>query len=494
MEKIVASIIRRGNEKPDHEALVADDQSIAYGELANRILNTAEMLRQQGIVPGDKVLLSAIPQPVYVYLYFALHLLNAIAVPLEKSVTRERVQSLSDLVRPRMIFVGGEMEGCVDMTSLTLPQKSYCYTEKELSADDTVSDILFTTGTTGQSKGVVLTHTGIIAGAQNVIEGGEMRDTDRNLLPVPLYHAYGLTTLRAILYCGGTAVIQDGFGSIKKTHQNIHRKKCNCAFLVPSVIPVLNVQTGDNLDMLFGGLEKLEFCTAPLERKQREELLEKLPGVRIYNSYGATEAARTVYVKIENKERELTAVGRAVKNADICIVDDSHREVGPGETGRLCISGGMVMKGYFQAEELTREVLQGGRFYTSDVGYMDREGYIFLLGRSQDIMNIGGEKVAPSEIEEIAYEVDFVSECACVSIPDPELVRGEVPILYVTVREGMNYSREELNSEFERRLERFKRPWKIFSIDRIPRNDLGKMDRNAMRKMARSECSDRDIQ
>lgn len=491
MEKIVAHILKQGIEKAEHEAFVVDDLSVTYGELSDNILRAAHLLKEEGINRGDKVIIAALMDPVYVYLYFAIHLVGAVAVPVEKSVRQERIQYLSDIVQPRKVYVGEDFPDCINMTTLTLPPERYPYREDELMADDTVSDILFTTGTTGQSKGVMLTHRCIVYGAQNVIEGGDMKQADRNLLPMPLYHAYGLTTLRAVFLHGATAVLQDGFTSIRKMHMNIHKRNCNCVYLMPSAIPMLEIQTGNNLGLLLGGLDKIEFCTAPLEKQMRMDLLDRLPGVRIYNSYGATEAARTVYMKIS--EDRLASIGKPVSNARICIVNDELEEVKAGETGRLCISGGMVMKGYFADEKLTQEVLREGRFYTSDVGYMDKEGYIFLLGRSQDIMNIGGEKVAPSEIEAVAYELDFIKECACIAIPDPDSVRGEVPILYFSVKKEKEDDTRIMKEQFEKQLERFKWPYNMVRIAEIPKNELGKIDRNKLRELARSEYGDRSI-
>ena len=201
-----------------------------------------------------------------------------------------------------------------------------------------------------------------------------------------------------------------------------------------------------------------------------------------------------MYLEISRDTKRFTSIGKAVHNANICIVDELGNELETGQKGRLCISGKMLMKGYFEEEELTKEVLIEDRFYTSDVGYMDQDGFIFLMGRSQDVMSIGGEKVSPFEIEDVAYEMDCVKECACVAIKDPEAVRGEVPVLFLSVRKGMDYSQEKLRKQFEKKLERFKQPYQIFVIDEIPKNALGKTDRNVLRKMARSECSGRNVQ
>lgn len=490
VKKIVAGILEWGKENPDKEAVIIDDISITYGKLAEHILRAAEWLRMSGVSCGDKVILTAVVQPIYVYLYFALHLIDAVAIPVEKNIAEERLQNIRDIAKPKKVYAGEDLQDCINMNEITLPQKRYAYTRENTLAGDSVSDILFTTGTTGEAKGVMLTHQCIVSGAQNVIEGGKMKQSDRNLLPMPLYHAYGLTTLRAVLFCGATAVLQDGFSAVRRIHLNIHKRKCNCVYLMPSAIPMLEVGTGNNLEMLLGGLDKIEFCTAPLEKQMRTDLMNKLPGVRIYNSYGATEAARTVYMEIS--EGKLDSIGKAVSNAKIRIVNDDGTELKAGETGRLCISGGMVMKGYFEDRELTKEVLREGRFYTSDIGYCDEDGYLYLLGRSQDIMNIGGEKVAPSEIESIVYELDFVKECVCVAIEDPDLIRGVVPVLFFSTKREEKESVHLIKEKLERQLERFKRPHRIIEIEDIPKNRVGKMDRNRIREMARSECNDRN--
>lgn len=298
---IVEAIAYYGEHQGDKIAVVTDGTQINYQELWQKIQQYAAVLSKQGIHSGDKVVLAADYSSRFVEVYFAVHWSGAVSVVVEKNASLSSISHLVQSLSPRTIILNQAEEGTktYQMFDVTIPD-----TVRGKFTPDSLADILFTTGTTGTPKGVMLSHKNEVAGALNVISGGEMVQEDRNLLTMPLHHAFGLTTLRAVLYKGSTAVLQDGVASLKKMNDNIQKKQCNCIYMVPSALRVLYFQTRQRLDLLLGTVEKIEFCTAPLDKKMRQVLSEQLKDVRLYNSYGATEAARTVYmrsIKIQRK-------------------------------------------------------------------------------------------------------------------------------------------------------------------------------------------------
>lgn len=474
---IVETIIEYGITCPEKQAIVAGKKVISYLEFANNIIFRSRLLRDRDVKRGDRVILAAEPIPEYLYYYFALHLLGAIVVPVEKKATKAKIEPIiSETLASQIILDYKDIPIDDDQPFEELDIKV---------ALDSVADIIYTTGTTGQAKGVMLTHGNMLAGANNVIVGGKMKREDINLLPVPLHHAYGLTTMRAIFYYGSTLVLQDGFSSILAMHKNIHDYHCTSAYLIPAVLPLLLNQTRNNLSALLGSLEKLEFCTAPLSIPMRRLLKEQLPNVRIYNSYGSTEAARSIYMDISRENDKHDSIGRAVDNVSVRISDINNPAVtlAWGKIGRLAIRGGMVMSGYYHSPELTGQVLYNQEFLTSDIGYMDEESYIYLLGREHDVLNIGGEKVSPDEIENIAYESGYVEDCACISSVVPHPVLGDVPILFVVYKSGDTSPETHLKQYLKEHLEKFKLPTQYIACDELPRNYMGKLDRGLLRRM-----------
>lgn len=481
-DSIVDAIIHHGKHIGEKPAIIIDDAVITYGELSRRIPYLAAQLSEQGIKYGDKIVLSADHTIQFIELYFAIHWLGAVNVPVEKKAA---VKSQSQLIRtlsPQLVILQNAESGAESYQTYTgaayaVPKNRY--------PSDSLADILFTTGTTGTPKGVMLSHHNETAGALNVINGGEMTADDINLLTMPLHHAFGLTTLRAVLYQGGTAVLQDGVVSLKKMDENIRLHHCNAVYMVPAALRVLYFHTRQRLDLLLGTVEKIEFCTAPLDRKMRSVLSEQLDGVRLYNSYGATESARSVYMRLDKNQDKPDAIGQAVKNVTIKITDDSHREIASSRQniGHLAISGDMNMLGYYNETELTERILSNGVFYSEDLGYMDRDGFIYLSGRKNDVINIGGEKVSPLEIENTALAFPGIRECACIGVSDTNGVLENKPVLYIAEEMGYHVDIDGLKKYLKNYLEAFKVPDEIMMIDDIPKNQIGKIDRGILNRL-----------
>lgn len=476
---VVEAIADHGEHLTDKIAIITDNSEVTYGELWQRIQRCSALLSERGIKSGDKIVLAEDYAGDFIALYFAIHWLGATSVVVEREASVASITSLIDSISPKLIVLN-RLENGVETYKILEDAHGTC--SRGVFTEKSWADILYTTGTTGIPKGVVLSHKNEVAGALNVINGGDMSEQDRNLLTMPLHHAFGLTTLRAVLYKGGTVILQEGFASLKKMNDNIKNKACNCVYMVPAALRVIYFQTRERLDLLLGALEKIEFCTAPLDKKMRRVLNEQLKGVRLYNSYGATESARSVYMRLDLHLDKEDAIGRAVKGVSVHIVDDDHKEVVSSRQniGHLAIHGDMNMIGYYNDPRLTETVLSKGVFYSEDLGYMDEEGYIYLSGRNNDVINIGGEKVSPIEIENAALDCEGVEECACIGIKDPQNVLGYVPLLFVVSDNKEDFSDIKIRTYIERHLENYKVPYRIIEVDEIPKNFMGKIDRKKL--------------
>lgn len=480
-DAVVEAVAHHAKHTGKKSAVIVDDTLLTYEELCLKVQQYAAVLKKKGIQSSDKVILSANYTERFVEVYLAVHWIGAVNVVVDKTASVKSVSQLVQDITPRLIILNQPEEGAESYeifseAGLVISESSFSF--------DSLADILFTTGTTGIPKGVMLSHRNEVAGAHNVIYGGEMTCNDVNLLTMPLHHAFGLTTLRAVLYEGGTAVLQEGVASLKKTNENIKKNHCNCIYMVPAALRVLYFHTRQRLDLLFKSVEKIEFCTAPLDKKMRIVLSEQLKGIRLYNSYGATESARSVYMRLDKNTDKTDAIGQAVQDVSICIVDEERKVINSSRqnVGHLAVRGGMNMMGYYHDPQMTEQVLDKGTFYSEDLGYMDEEGYIYLVGRNNDVINIGGEKVSPFEIENCALEYSGVQECACIGVKDPNDVLGFVPVLYIKEEPGLKIDINDLRKNLIAHLEDYKIPYEIIVIDEIPKNHIGKLDRESLKK------------
>jgi len=478
---IVEAIFKHAEKTPDKIAVVSKEE-ITYVNLAKRIKSRANILTKANVKAGNKVMLATNYDMSFIETYFAIHMLGATSVVVEENANIESVRHILEEIKPHHIFLNGEGESSYsNLDEIKIDNECFDHNVVKVNAP---ADILYTTGTTGTPKGVVLSHKNELAGARNVINGGEMRETDVNLLTMPLHHAYGLTTLRSILYCGGTVVLQKGIASLKSLLNNLREYKCNAVYMVPSAINILQVATKNNLSLLFSKIDKLELCTAPVDAVMRRSLFRQLSGVRLYNSYGATEAARTIYLRMDIHQDKLTAIGRAVEGVEIVIVDNDGNEIQSSREnpGRIAIKSEVVMEGYYGDKNMTDLVLKKGMFLSGDIGYKDEAGFVYLLGRCNDIINVGGEKVSPIEIENAILECEGILECACVSVEDKETL-GNVPIAFVVMDKNFSWDEKKLKTELKGKLENFKIPSVIIKIDAIPKNHVGKINRLKLMEM-----------
>ncbi len=239
---------------------------------------------------------------------------------------------------------------------------------------------------------------------------------------------------------------------------------------------------------IMGQFRYIEAGAGSLTIEQRKRLVQLLPNTTIYNTWGSSESGGALFVnvsEIASDPQKVSSIGKPLEGIRIRVLDEQGKEMPHSDKehpGRMSLKGDMQMAGYWNRPELTEETLRDGWLLTGDMVYTDEDGYVYMLGRADDIINVGGEKVSPIEVENVACEYPHISECACIGIPDPEEILGFVPALYVVVKDNV-YSQEELHTYLASRLERYKLPAQYVPIQELPRNRMQKIDRKALKKM-----------
>ena len=479
---MIASIFETATNNPDKPALICGGESVSYRTLSNKINSAATYLKEQGVQRNDRVLLSATnSSPSFVYGYFACHLIGAISVPIDARAASRTLNDIAEQTRPRFSCLAPSASFSFANAPLETLNSDYSGTHKiAIENLDEAADILFTAGTTGKPKGIIQTHRNIkaLADGRNSVIGAPARDVI--VIPLPLSHGFGLGRLRCTVLVGGGIVLVDGFLFPDKIFRAFDDSAVSGMCCVPSGFASLFQIGGDRIGELRHGLKYIETATAPLPDRIKDRLVRLLPHTRIYNTYGLTETTATIaFVELHSANHPPIPVGKPIPGVEVKIVDEDFAKVPTGSLGQVLVRGDNVMKGYWEDPVRTRDVLIEGWLATNDMGYLDAEGYLYLKGRKEELINVGGLKVAPVEIERVLEEHPAISECACIGIADPTGLMGEVIKAFLVPVTGLTTkpSNAELVEFMRKTVEGYKIPAQFTWIDALPKTSVGKVQR-----------------
>ena len=348
------------------------------------------------------------------------------------------------------------------------------------SLSDT-AEILFSTGTTGKSKGIELTHSSNTAIAENVINGVHMSDSNTEIIPMPLSHSHGIRRAYANFYKGNSVVLINGVMQMKVFYELMDRYKVSAIDMSPSILNIIFKLSQDRIGNYKDNLDYIQIGSAALTEEDKEHLSRLLPDTRLYNFYGTTESGCSCILDFNEMKNIEGCIGRPAVNSKFIFVNEKREPVNAtaDNPGFIATAGGMNMKGYFKAKELTDSVMENGFIYTNDLGYTDEKGLIYYIGRSDDVINCGGVKISPDEIEKTAGNYPGIRDCACIPISDK--VQGQVPKLLISLDDpALAEDLKSFNSYLKKNLDGNKYPKKIEIIDVIPRTSNGKLQRKKL--------------
>lgn len=466
---------------PDKIALISGETQVSYGLLLSRIMACAAFLQKQGLKKGDCLALSAEKGLSFVYAYFGAHVLDMTVVVVDPESNPKKMVYMMDLTKPKAAL-GFVQEGIpsfaysdIDFDGGTVP------TAVEGASRDDVADIVFTTGTTGNPKGVLLSHFNIFSSADNINDFIGNGPDEVEVLGLPLCHSFGLGRLRCTLLKGATLVVIPSFANIKLFFNAIEKHHATGFGMVPAVWAYIRKFSGTRIAKYAPQIKYIEIGSAAMPLASKEELCDLFPTTRICHHYGLTEASRNCFMEYHESRADLTTIGKEVSDkVEIKIFDDAGVECATGTPGEICVKGNMVMKGYFLADE-TAKAFVNGYFRTGDEGYRAANGNIYLVSRKKEMINVGGKKVSPVEVEDCVLAMGGIEDCGCIGIPDPDGILGEVPKLYVQ-QNGCTRTFEEIAAYLKEHLELYKQPVAYEWIDAIPKTSSGKKQRLQLKK------------
>ncbi len=511
MDTLVNRVFALAKSRPDKLALAFKKEQLTYRELALKILGISEYLKAEGTRAGDRVCFSALSKPEMVATYLGISLCGGVSVFLDKNSTIENMLLVCEEADAKLLLINKKIKTAEESAAYCVRSLSEAYKaadeyaekaleakgekawEYELPAEDTLSEILFTTGTTGKPKGVMLSYKSVYHILQNTMEGIQIDSDAVVLLPLPLNHSFALRVLRAVLYAGASLILQNGFTFAKEVENNIETYHCTGMACVPTSYEVMKSQMQDMLVPVLSKLSYMEFGAGSLTIRQRKEIVDLMPHLQLYNTWGSSESGGAIFCNVTEAVKDpvkVASLGRPLSGkVEVKIMDPEGNtiESDKDHPGRMAIKGDMKMLGYWKNPEATTKTIVDDWLVTGDMAYQDEEGNVYMLGRADDIINVGGEKVSPIEVENIACQYEFVKECACIGVEDPDGMLGQIPLLYVVTKPG--YTEEGLHKFIAARAERYKLPQRYVLLEELPRNRMQKLDRKALKQIWEKQSS-----
>ena len=488
---LVKAVFEHSEAQPNKIAIICKNTSLTYRELAFAVENFAAILKHQyEIRSGDKIMISAVSKPDFIVALLAVQYLGAIAVHTDKTTKETNLAALYDFIEPKFIITDAKYAdqkiktvSLKDIYAKSVSQDGVeNFFEYEMPEPDMIAEILFTTGTTGIPKGGMLSYESIEAISENHLMGIGIQSDDVVLNPLPLNHSLGIRGLRSILYCGATLVLQNGFVFINDLEKNIENFKCTSMMSVPATLETVLRQLGEEKFVsVMKSLRYIDVGAGSLSAGFRTTLAKLLPNTKIFNTYGSTETGGTIFWSSDRMDK-VNSLGKLIPGIDYKTIDNEGNEIKSNSietAGRLALRGKMQMSGYFKNHEATKVALSNGWLVTNDLCYFDEDGYVYMVGRADDIINVGGEKVSPVEIENVASTFEGIRECACIGVDDTVGTYGKIPVLFV-VPENIDFDEKAMKNFLSQRLERYKLPHEYIIVESLPRNRMKKIDRKTL--------------
>jgi len=479
------------------------DRSYTNREFNLRVNRTAHALMSLGVVTGDRVSVVMLNSSEFLEIFFACAKIGAIMVPVNFRLavpelhyiftdcmpkvlvySADFAEKIAEVMKrgaaiPNVFRHGGDEPGhdapfaeFVSGNADTEP-----VARREIEGNDPLI-VMYTSGTTGDPKGVMITHTNITFHAIHNLLGYGVNRTFTSLVTAPLFHIGALSAAaNPVIYAGGALVLKRFFNA-SEIIKLIAAEKINYMFAVPVMYQMMaDAAEWDAADFshvhyfIAGGAP----MPVPLIRKYQDE-----KGITFAQGYGLTETGRLSSLPVEDSIRKAGSVGKEEFHVIMRIVDGDGNDVAPGQVGEIIVKGPNVFAGYWNKPEETTRAIVDGWFHTGDMGRKDEEGFLFIVGRKVEMIISSGENIYPAEVEKAIQSVPGVKEAAAVGMPDAR--RGEVVAAFVSLKQHASLSEEELLSRIAGKIAPFKLPRKVIFVDDFPRNVSGKILKKELKK------------
>lgn len=480
-----ALLCSRVRAQPEAEALVQAGRRVTYGQLWRAVEAVAAHLCQAGLRPGERVALLLDASADYVAAYYAILASGGVVVALDTAASAQDIEAWLHHCDARFV-ISDERRQWLKTSSahawLSLAQMDVwaepavpALQLAETAGGEALASIIYTSGTTGSPKGVMLSHRNLVSNVLAVADYLQLSAADRVLHALPFHYSYGNSVLHTHLAVGATVVIEQGFAYPHRLLERMVLERVSGFSGVPASYALLLARVQlDSYSLPF--LRYLTLAGGPMAPANIARIGHLLPQARFFVMYGQTEAtARLTYLPPAELPGRLGAVGIPIANTEIRVVDNAARPLPAGKVGNVCARGPGIMQGYWKDPEATQRVLRDGWLWTGDLGYLDSDGFLYLQGRTGDLIKSGAYRISPTEVEEAVAAFHGVSEVVAAGVPDPLL--GEVIKIWVVPHAGAGLSARQVLAHCRDRLPLYKVPKAVEFVEALPRTASGKVQR-----------------
>ncbi|GEK34420.1 class I adenylate-forming enzyme family protein [Kurthia sibirica] len=479
---------KNATEIGDKVAIVFQNEEITYAQFYNEAQRVAAYLQQQQLGKGDIVALLMENTAKFPIAYFAVQMAGYIVMPINTKLAPPEVEFIFKNSQAKGVIVDSTLTNTLEAIDyhnhFTILTEELFFLErfdyaKPLVDDADIAVVMYTSGTTGKPKGVMLTHRNIYITADIWAEPMQLTADDRLFICTPLFHCAGahVFMVPAFRY-GATFIIEAGF-SPKNIVRQLSETKATFFFGV-SAMYTLILNDDHRLAYDLSSLRLFGYGAAPMPFELIKRLKEAYPAIKVQNFYGQTENSPAASsLTDEDALTKIGSVGKPLRDTEIRIDDGNGQSLPQGYVGEIVVKGPQVMKGYLNNDIETEMALRDGWLYSGDLGRLDEEGYLYIVDRKKDMIIRSGENIYPIEVEEVLYQIPTILEAAVVGIP--HAIYGEVPKAYIRLKDGHMATEQQILDYCATQLAKYKLPFEMEFIDELPRNASGKVLKHVLR-------------
>ncbi len=502
--KFVHSFLEESAQRfPDKPAFFAENHWYPFAYIEHESNKLACLFKELNVQRGDRVAFYIENSIEYVITYYAVLKVGAITVALNTELTADNVDYILQDCEVHHLLIGQKFYKRLSaLLEKTYLKNILVWTKNNAIAESSriiplplqmqdlpdtpvdrriidldVASIVYTSGSTGKPRGATLTHLNIVTNTRSIVDYLKLTPEDRIMVILPFYYIYGKSLLNTHFFVGGSVVVDNRFLFPNVVLKTMQEQQVTGFSGVPSTFTIL-LHRSNIRSQKFPSLRYVTQAGGAMAPAVQKEVAKVFAPAKLYIMYGATEAsARLSYLDPEYLPKKWGSIGKAIPNVELFIADHQGHPLPQGKEGEIVARGANIMQGYWNHPEETRKVLKHGLYYTGDIGVMDEEGFLFVVGRSKDMIKIGGNRASGKEIEDALYEHPAVADVAVIGVPDDTL--GEVPKAFVVLKDAKLKEdiEESLISFLKEKLAAYKIPKYFEFRDALPKNKSGKIQK-----------------
>jgi long-chain acyl-CoA synthetase len=501
---LVHELLRRSAERFPNDCVLLDSGGgrETYAELCQNATRIAHVVTSSGVARGDRVVLALENSRLWAAAYFGILEAGAVVVPLAPEYKDDHLRYAMQDCTPAAcvldeasagsfgtglpkcpVFVdrATNQSGTIDTIDLRAAMDQVPAIHPPVRMiDSDLAAIIYTSGSTGTPRGVMLSHLNLTANADSIVEYLRLSHTDRMMVILPFHYVYGLSLLTTHVAVGGSLVIDNRFAFPNAVLGAMQRFDVTGFAGVPSTFALL-LHRSSIRKMSFPSLRYVTQAGGPMPPAMLQQWLTVMPNVPFYVMYGATEAAaRLAYLDPTELPARIGSIGKAIPNVELRLIKDDGEPAAAGEIGEIVARGSNIMKGYWNRPAETNAALGPHGYRTGDLARCDADGFLYIVGRRQDMLKIGGQRVGAKEIEDVLHEHAAVHEAAVVGMPHELL--GEIAVAFVALCPGASTNEADLLAFCRERLADHKIPARVVFEPELPKSSAGKIDKPVLRR------------